>query len=96
MKINSAPVFFLSLVGVDEYGVVDEHEHIFDIYTKLYDFGGSNVIIINAQDVFDFYKSKHKMVDRKKMSIYKLADFFVEYHPNGHFVVDECPFRRSK
>jgi len=33
-------VFFISLVGVDEKGFVDDHEHIYDIYTKLFDFWG--------------------------------------------------------
>ena len=35
---NPNPVFFISLVGVDENGFVDEHERIFDLYTELYDF----------------------------------------------------------
>ena len=51
LKQNPAPVFFISLVGVDREGFVDVHEHIFDIYTKLYDFHGSNVNVKSAQDL---------------------------------------------
>ena len=99
LKKNPAPVFFISLVGVDKKGFVDVHEHIFDIYTKLYDFHGSNQCNVNvksAQDLWDFYESKHKGADRSKIDIYQIAKFFVEQHSNGHFVVDECPFRGSK
>ena len=31
LNLNPNPVFFISLVGVDEIGMVDEYEHIFDI-----------------------------------------------------------------
>ena len=93
LKSNPAPVFFLSSVGVDDEGFVEEHEHIFDIYTKLYDFLGCDVKVISAQDLWDFYKSKHPEADRKKIDIYTMAEFFVDQHSNGHFVVDECPFK---
>ena len=95
-------MFFISLVGVDAYGFVDEHEHIFDLYTKLYDFQGSNVKVISAQDLLSFYASNHRMktawnyITRKKIDVYTMAEFFVEQHSNGHFVVDECPFRTEK
>ena len=43
-KPKADPVFFISLVGVKERsGIVDDHEHIFDIYTKEYDFDDSDV-----------------------------------------------------
>ena len=93
------PVFFISLVGVDREGFVKKHEHIFDIYTKEYDFFGSNVKVISAQDLRDFYKKHHKMkiirnaLLSNKVDVYNMAKFFVGQHPNGHFVVDECPFR---
>ena len=83
------PVFFISLVAADEDGFVDEHEHIFDLYTKLYDFQGSNVKVISAQDLHSFYTSNHKMEYTKKIDVYTMAEFFVEKHSNGHFVVDE-------
>ena len=92
------PVFFISLVGVDPWGFVDKHEHIFDIYTKQYDFHACNVKVISAQDLNKFYAKHHKLETirnffrRKKIDVYKLAEFFVEQHSNGHFVVDECPF----
>ena len=93
LKPNPDPVFFVSLVGVDERGIIDENEHIFDIYTRLYDFLGCDVKVISAQDLWDFYESKHKGADRQTVDIYKAAEFFVKQHPNGHYVVDECPFR---
>ena len=33
---------------------------------------------------------------RKTVDIYTMVKFFVEQHSNGHFVVDECPFRRPR
>ena len=87
---------------MDGRGFVDEHEHIFDIYTKEYDFFGSNVKVISAQDLRDFYEKHHKIQTfwnsfrRKKVDIYTMAKFFVEQHSNGHFVVDECPFRGTQ
>ena len=93
MKLNPDPVFFMSFVGVDERGFVKEHEHIFDIYTKEYDFLGCDVKVISAQDLWDFYKSKHPAADRSEIDVYTMAEFFVDQHSNGHFVVDECPFK---
>ena len=97
MKLNPDPVFFMSFVGVDIEGLVKEHEHIFDIYTKLYDFLGCDVKLISAQDLWDFYKSKHPGADRKKINnVYSMAKFFVDQHSNGHFIVDECPFKETE
>ena len=103
MKPNPDPVFFMSFVGVDEEGFVEEHEHIFDIYTKVYDFLGCDVKVISAQDLKNFYEKHHKMESfrnffrrksqKKKVDIYTMAEFFVDQHRNGHFVVDECPFK---
>ena len=87
---------------MDRKGFVEEHEHIFDIYTKEYDFFGSNVKVISAQDLRDFYKKHHKIqtfsnsFPRKKVDIYTMTKFFVEQHSNGHFVVDECPFTENE
>ena len=120
LKQNPDPVFFISLVGMDNKGNVDEHEHIFDIYTKWYDFLGSNVKVLSAQDLRDYYKSKHPdsstsdtdtgsndssdsdasysdtCDSTSEADVYQMAEFFVEEHSNGHFIVDECPFKRSK
>ena len=93
LKLNPDPVFFMSFVGVDEKGFVKEHEHIFDIYTKEYDFLGCDVKVLSAQDLWDFYKSKHRGADRSEIDVYTMAEFFVDQHSNGHFVVDECPFK---
>ena len=81
---------------------MDKHEHIFDIYTKEYDFSGYDVKVISAQDLKNYYKKHHKMktfrnfVARKKTNAYTMAKFFVKKHSNGHFVVDECPFRTKE
>ena len=106
-KPNSDPVFFISLVGTDEFGFVNYHEHIFDIYTKEYEFVGRSVKVISALDLNNFYIKHHKMETfrnvfsseihfRKTVDIYTMVKFFVEQHSNGHFVVDECPFRRPR
>ena len=97
LKLNPDPVFFMSLVGVNPAGFVEEHEHIFDIYTKEYDFLGCDVQVISAQDLWNFYRSKHSLseADRKKIDVYTMAEFFVDRHSNGHFVVDECPFQEN-
>ena len=92
-KLIPDPVFFMSFVGVNLEGLVKEHEHIFDIYTKECDFLGSDVKVKSAQDLWIFYKSKHPLADITKIDIYTMAEFFVEQHSNGHFVVDECPFK---
>ena len=96
-KVKSDPVFFISLVGVNDKGIVDEDEYIFDIYTKLYDFHGSNVKVVSAQDLWTFYESKNKGADRLNVDIYFLVDYFIQHHLEGHFVLDECPFlKRGK
>ena len=95
-KLKADPVFFISLVGVTERGIVAENEYIFDIYTKLYDFYGSHVIAVSAQDLLAFYDSKNKGAKRENVdydvNIYFLVEFFIKHHPNGHFILDECPF----
>ena len=96
MKPNPNPVYFISLVGVDELGYIyDEHKHIFDLYTKLYDFKGTKVKVKSAQDLWKFYMSKQKHANKEDIDVYKMAEFFIKRHSNGHFVVDECPFRRQ-
>ena len=57
-KNKANPVFFLSLLGVNALGDVEEHEHIFDIYTKEYEFAGKNVAFKSAQDLLEFYEQK--------------------------------------
>ena len=96
LKAKADPVFYISMVGVDEKGNVDVHESIFDIYTKIYDFAGTNILVISAQDLWSFYQSKVKGVDRKDVIIYELVEFFILRHPNGHFIFDECPILNRK
>ena len=88
----------MSLVGVDREGTVDAHEHIFDLYTKLYDFDGVDVEVLSAQDLLRFYR-RHNILkrmkgyfnDSKKADIYTLVEYFIQKH-DGHFILDECPF----
>ena len=91
-KNRAKPVFFVSLVGVDELGMVEKYEYIFDIYTKMYDFQESYVKVVSAQDLWTFYEYKNKGADQLKFDIYYLVEYFVEHHSDGHFVLDECPF----
>ena len=92
LKQKVDPVFFISAVGVDKWGKVEEDEYIFDVYTRLYDFLGSDVRVITAQDLWHFYKSKNKGADRMKVDIYTLIEFFVQHHMEGHFTLDESQF----
>ena len=92
LKPTADPVFFISMVSVDLRGYADVHEHIFDLYTKGYDFLGTNFQVISAQDLWTFYESKNKGVNRRDVNIYVLVEFFVKHHSNGHFIIDECPF----
>lgn len=92
-KIIADPVFYISLVGVDHRGFVEEDEYIFDIYTKLYDFVGTDVKVKSAQDMWEYYDQHHKKrrYQRNKIDIYTLIKFFIKNNPNGHFIIDECP-----
>ena len=92
VKDKANPVFFISMVGVIKYGIVDDHQHIFDVYSKLYDFLGSNVQFKSAQDLWSFYEERNEGANIEFINIYQLVEFFVRHHPNGHFVFDECPF----
>ena len=91
-KSKADPVFFISLVGLDRKGAVDEHDHIFDIYTKEYDFLGHDVQVKTTQDLWDFYEANHKGADRHAVNIYRVAEFFLQKHGDAHYVFDECPF----
>ena len=52
------PVFFMSLLGVNFQGYVEEHEHIFDIYTKVYDSLGCRDKVSSALDLWNFNNAK--------------------------------------
>ena len=104
LKVKADAVFFISMVGLsyNQYGsmiggIVDEYEHLFDIYSKTYDFPARNVQVLSAQDLWKFYKQKrwYKWNKRSNFNIYELVEFFIHHHPNGHFVLDECPFLRT-
>ena len=96
LKFKAQDVFFISLVGVNNTGIVDEHEYIFDIYSKAYDFHGTAVKVMSAQDLWAFFESKNKGADRKIVNIYFLVEYFIQHHQHGHFILDECPFLASR
>ena len=96
LKPEANPVFYISLVGAGEYGKIEDSEHIFDLYTKFYDFLGTNVKVKSTQDLWEFYKNYHPDVNKKYVSIYTLLEYFVKSHPAGHFIMDEFPFIRRK
>ena len=96
LKKKSDQVFFISMVGANQYGIVDEHEHIFDLYTKAYDFLGSDVQVISARDLYEFYQASNERADRKKVDVYFLVEYFVQHHPEEHYIIDECPFVKPR
>jgi hypothetical protein len=96
LKSKAYPVFFFSLVGVDKKGIVDDHESIFDIYTKFYDFVASDVVVQSSQDLWDFYVNQNKSSDKKNVDIYTLVEYFVQSYSNAHYVLDEVPFITCK
>ena len=97
MKSKADPVFFISLVSVERHGIIDEHEYIFDLYTKKYDFLGIHVQVISAQDLWNFYEFKKPGAVKTEVDIYLLVEYFIQHHSNGHFIIDECPIiRHSK
>ena len=94
-KPKANPVFYISMFS-NILGIIDDYEKIFDIYTKLYDFLDTDVKVITPQDLWKFYKSHHKDAEKKEVDIYKLVLFFIEHHPNGHYIVDECPIYATR
>ena len=76
-KIKADPVFYISLVGVNKYGMVEEDEYIFDLLTKLYDFNDTDVEVLSAQDLLKFYNST-KGTSLQNIHIYVLVEFFME------------------
>ena len=61
---------------------MDDWEHLFDIYSKAYDFNSSDVIVKSAQDLWEFYEAQNKGSDKEEVDIYTLVEYFVQNHPN--------------
>ena len=57
-KLVADPIYYISLLGVEDNGVVENDDYIFDTYTKLYDFCGTDVNVINAQDLWHFFEQR--------------------------------------
>ena len=92
-KSKAVPVFFLSLVGVDcDDGLVQDHESIYDIYTKEFDFGGSDIQVKSSQDLWNFYESQNPGSNKKDVGIYSIVESFIKQNPEAHYILDECPF----
>ena len=68
LKSKAVPVFFLSLVGVDEVGKVDDPESIFDIYSKTFEFLTSDVTFMSAQDLKAYYDFQNNVSDSYNVS----------------------------
>ena len=96
LKPKADPVYFISLVSVERNGKVEDHEHIFDIYTKLYDFKDHDVIVKSAQDLWDEFAKRNPGSDKQGVNIYQLVEDFVQHNRRAHYVLDECPFLSNK
>ena len=90
LKSKADPVYFISMFS-DRGGQIDDYERIFDIYTRAYDFLGTDVKVITPQDLWTFYKSKNKEATKGSVKIYELVLFFIQHHATGHYIIDECP-----
>ena len=97
-KPSADPVYYISLLGVDGKGIVDEYEYIFDIYTRLFDFTDTDVKAKSSQDLWAFYRLHHKLdpSEKLKVDIYTIVECFIQQNSNGHFIIDECPILRGK
>ena len=81
------------------WGNILNDEHIFDLYTKWYDFWGSTVEVKSAQDLYTYCSEltkNEKRLTKQKWDIYSLVEKFMEHHPHAHYVLDEVPFLRPK
>ena len=106
-KPKATPVFFISLVGANKKGDVEEDEYLFDIYTKEYDFLGTNVQVKSAQYIRDYMKNQEEQASsvftksmrkfrcigmKEQGDIYSLIERFIKLNPDAHYVLDEVPF----
>ena len=84
-------VYFISLVGSDRFGVPEKHKFIFDLLSKEYDFNGTDVNYIDAQDLWFFFKKHNPNAVRSNYNVLQLSEYFIEMHPNSSFILDEVP-----
>ena len=97
-KDSLGKIYFLSLVAVDKFGITEKYKFIYDILSETYDFDGADVVFIDAQKLWDFFKKYHPNAKRSKHDILELAEFFIRKHPDSSFILDEVPSpkRRGK
>ena len=97
-------VYFISLLGADSKGKLRPFQFVYDLITKWYDFGNSNVKFVDVRMLCDHYEkktgtklwTKMPLWSSSNVDVYKLALQFIEDHPNSHFIFDEVPFIRKK
>ena len=88
-------VLYISLLNTDGEGNPTAFQFVFDLITRWYDFGSTNVIFMDVRDLCAHYE---KRTGKKSLSVdvYTLSLQFIEDHPNSHFVFDEVPFFKRR
>ena len=86
-------VYFISLLGADgeKNGKPRPYQFVFDLVTKWYDFGKTNVNFLDVRMLGDHYE---KTTGKKSYDVdsYTLSLQFIKDHPNSHYIFDEVPF----
>ena len=89
-------VYFISLVGSDRFGIPEKHKFIFDLLSKEYDFDGTDVNYVDAQELWSFFKKHNPKAVRTNHNVLQLCEYFIEMHPNSSFILDEVPSPKGK
>ena len=83
-KLVADPIYYISLLGVEDNGVVENDDYIFDTYTKLYDFCGTDVNVINAQDLWQFFEKNYSQSDSCCTNYMATSSFSYTCHEQLH------------
>ena len=85
------------MAGVHEDGSIDEHEYIFDIYTKEYDFQSYDVKAKSMQDIKSYVIANwNKYKARYRGEIDKLEKEWIERNRRGERLEEMYGFIRKK
>ena len=95
-KENLGKIYFLSLVAVDKFGIPEKHKFIYDILSEDYDFEGTDVSFIGAQELLKFYKTHNSETLKSDPDILDLTEFFILKHPSSSFIIDEVPSPKQR